>query len=123
MAIKPASSMEEVLHHMDDGPIHTAIPDSVTFEKGQAPDMKGESIAFRPEVETVRFDDLNKGKNGIEIEYDEVIVYVEPGEFITWKLVYEDKVTTRMIPWHRIIEIEWGFETFPSDEDTEVEDQ
>lgn len=120
--VKRESTLDHILKHSNDSHIHTAVPESVTFEKGLKTERDynsqgNEYTKQESEVETVDFQDLEEGVSH-HIDYDEVTVVVEPGEYVSWKLVKDEKdlVVSRMIPWNRVIDISWGFPTIGGEE-------
>lgn len=104
-----ASNKGEVLRHSDDSPVETATPSRLKYEKEDAADFKGESIAFRPKIEDIDFEEEEK-KDYVE----NVVVYVEENQYVAWKVIYSDRdfVYSHLVPWNRILKLEYSFRKF-----------
>lgn len=111
--MRQQKSIDHILKHSTkESKIHEAMPKKLRYEEDEAPDMKGESIAFRRELEEVNFKRLQEKE-----EIEEVIVSVEPGDYVAWKIVRSDEeIESTMVPWKMVLKLEFDYPTWGGDE-------
>lgn len=80
-----------------------AIPISVKYERDLEIDHD-----FEASERKTKFIDFEAKEDDKDIE---ITVVCEPGSFIAWKEVYQDHdhKIVEMIPWNRVLKVQWGF--------------
>jgi len=107
--VSEASNEETVFgYSKDHGGIHRAVPKSISYYSHYAPDMKGESISYRPVDNKIVFKDL---------DCEKVKVYIDRGVSVVIQKIFEDDVETREINWNRVIRIKYNYPTLEDSEE------